>query len=88
MSWPLFVRGFANASSYLLLPLLAIVFASDIVSAEFQQGTIKLLRTRPVDRARVLASKLSALWLAIPLPLLLSPISSDVTGRVSYASPA
>ena len=51
ISGPLFARGFANASSYLLLPLLAIVFASDIVSAEFQQGTIKLLLTRPVGRA-------------------------------------
>ena len=52
---PLFVRLFANASSYLLLPLLALVFGSDIVSSEFSQGTIKLLLTRPVSRAAVLA---------------------------------
>ncbi len=64
---PLFVRGFANASSYLLLPLLALVFGSDIVSAEFSQGTIKILLTRPVPRAAVLASKLVALILAITL---------------------
>ena len=67
VSGPLFARGFANAASYLLLPLLAIVFASDIVSAEFAQGTIKLLLTRPVGRAWILASKLAALMLSITL---------------------
>src|ERR1700730_4858479 len=51
ISGPLFARGFANASSYLLLPLLAIVFASDIVSAEVAHGTIKLLLTPPGKRA-------------------------------------
>jgi len=70
ISGPLFVRGFANSASYLLLPLLAIVFAADIVSSEFSQGTIKLLLTRPVGRVRVLASKLAALMLAITLTVL------------------
>src|SRR6266542_3518686 len=70
ISGPLFVRLFANASSYLLLPLLALVFGSDIVSSEFSQGTIKLLLTRPVSRAAVLASKLTALVLAITLMVL------------------
>lgn len=67
ISGPLFVRLFANASSYLLLPLLALVFGSDIVSSEFSQGTIKLLLTRPARRGTVLASKLFALCLAITL---------------------
>src|SRR6266404_4820861 len=75
---PLFVRAFANASSYLLLPLLALVFASDIVSSEFTQGTIKLLLTRPVGRVRVLAAKLAALCLAITVMVL-------VGGLVAYA---
>jgi ABC-2 type transport system permease protein len=70
ISGPLFVRGFANSASYLLLPLLAIVFAADIVSSEFSQGTIKLLLTRPVGRLRVLASKFAALMLAITLTVL------------------
>jgi ABC-2 type transport system permease protein len=78
ISGPLFVRIFANASSYLLLPLLALVFASDIVSSEFTQGTIKLLLTRPVGRARVLAAKLAALCLAITVMVL-------VGGLVAYA---
>jgi ABC-2 type transport system permease protein len=84
VSGPLFTRGFANASSYLLLPLLAVVFASDIVSAEFQQGTIKLLLTRPVGRARVLASKLTALLLAITLTVLLGGIVAYLFGGIAY----
>jgi ABC-2 type transport system permease protein len=84
ISGPIFTRAFANASSYLLLPLLAIVFASDIVSAEFQQGTIKLLLTRPVGRARVLASKLSALMLAITLTVLFGAIVAYAFGGIAY----
>lgn len=84
VSGPLFARGFANAASYLLLPLLAIVFASDIVSAEFQQGTIKLLLTRPVGRARVLASKLAALLLSITLTVAFGAIVAYVFGGLAY----
>jgi ABC-2 type transport system permease protein len=84
ISGPLFVRGFANAASYLLLPLLAIVFASDIVSGEFQQGTIKLLLTRPVRRSRVLASKLAALLLAITLTVLFGGVVAYLLGGIAY----
>ncbi len=84
ISGPLFARGFANAASYLLLPLLAIVFASDVVSAEFQQGTIKLLLTRPVGRARVLASKLAALLLAITLTVLFGGVVAYLFGGIAY----
>lgn len=84
ISGPLFARSFANAASYLLLPLLAIVFASDIVSAEFAQGTVKLLLTRPVGRAEILASKLAALLLAITLTVLLGGIVAYLCGGVFY----
>ena len=84
ISGPLFVRGFANFASYLLLPLLAIVFASDIVSGEFQQGTIKILLTRPVRRSRVLASKLAALLLAITLTVLFGGLVAYALGGVAY----
>jgi ABC-2 type transport system permease protein len=84
VSGPLFVRGFANASSYLLLPLLAIVFASDIVSGEFQQGTVKLLLTRPVGRARVLASKLAAQSLAITLTVVFGGVVAYLFGGAAY----
>jgi ABC-2 type transport system permease protein len=84
ISGPLFARAFANHASYLLLPLLAIVFASDIVSAEFAQGTIKLLLTRPVGRAWVLGSKLAALLLAITLTVLLGGLVAYLFGGLAF----
>ncbi len=83
-SGPLFARGFANAASYLLLHLLAIVFAADIVSSEFSQGTVKLLLTRPVGRSRVLASKLAALLLAVGVTVLLGGIVAYLFGGFAY----
>jgi ABC-2 type transport system permease protein len=84
ISGPLFVRLFANNSSYLLLPLLALVFGSDIVSSEFSQGTIKLLLTRPVSRAAVLASKLAALVLAITLMVLAGGVVAYALGGAAF----
>ncbi|HSS44077.1 MAG TPA: ABC transporter permease [Thermoanaerobaculia bacterium] len=84
ISGPLFVRLFANASSYLLLPLLALVFGSDIVSSEFTQGTIKLLLTRPVARARVLAAKLAALTLAISVMVLAGGVVAYGFGGAAF----
>ncbi|HKF43500.1 MAG TPA: ABC transporter permease [Thermoanaerobaculia bacterium] len=81
---PLFVRLFANASSYLLLPLLALVFGSDIVSSEFSQGTIKILLTRPVSRAAVLGSKLLALTLAITLMVLSGGVVAYLFGGTAF----
>ena len=84
VSGPLFTRGFANAASYLLLHLLAIVFAADVVSSEFSQGTIKLLLTRPISRARVLSSKLAALILAIGLTVLVGGCVAYLFGGLAY----
>jgi len=81
---PLFVRLFANFSSYLLFPLLALVFGSDIVSSEFSQGTIKLLLTRPVSRAAVLSSKLVALTLAITLMVLTAAAVAYLFGGAAF----
>src|SRR5258708_7981195 len=66
---PLFVRGFANASGW-LLPLLVAMFGADIVSAENAEGTDKLLLTRPVRRWKILTSKLVTLWIFATLTLL------------------
>jgi len=84
ISGPLFARAFANAASYLLLPLLAILFAADIVSSEFAQGTIKLLLTRPVGRARVLSSKFAALAVAITLTVLLGGVVAYLFGGLAF----
>ena len=66
---PVFVRGFANAAGFLLLPLLIAVLGSDIVSAEHAEGTDKLLLTRPVRRWKILTSKLITLWMFATLTL-------------------
>ncbi len=84
VSGPLFARGFASAASYLLLHLLAIVFAADIVSSEFAEGTVKLLLTRPVGRQRVLASKLAALGVAVGLTVLLGGIVAYLFGGLAF----
>ncbi|HEY6930558.1 MAG TPA: ABC transporter permease [Thermoanaerobaculia bacterium] len=84
VSGAMFVRVFANASSYLLLPLLALVFASDIVSSEFSQGTVKLLLTRPVGRSRVLASKLVALLLAITVMVFVGGVVAYAFGGLAF----
>jgi ABC-2 type transport system permease protein len=84
VSGPLYTRGFANAGSLLLLPLLAIVLASDIVSSEFSEGTIKLLLTRPVTRTRVLASKAVALLLAITLSVLAGGLLAYAFSGLAY----
>lgn len=65
---PVFVRGFANASGW-LLPLLVAMLGADIVSAENAEGTDKLLLTRPVRRWKVLFSKLVTLWIFATLTL-------------------
>jgi ABC-2 type transport system permease protein len=73
---PLFVRLFANAAGFLLLPLLVGVLGSDIVSAENAEGTDKLLLTRPVKRWKILTAKLATLWIFSTLTLLCGAILS------------
>ncbi|RDU38795.1 ABC transporter permease [Neobacillus piezotolerans] len=62
---PTFMRMFIENSIDLFLPLMVMVIASDLVSSEHSQGTIKLLLTRPIKRWRVLLSKYLTLCLAI-----------------------
>jgi ABC-2 type transport system permease protein len=69
LTGPMFARGFAGVGSVLLIPLLVAVFASDLVSSEFAEGTITLLLTRPVARWKVLLSKLLAILLFTTLTL-------------------
>ncbi|MFY4777041.1 ABC transporter permease subunit [Metabacillus sp. RGM 3146] len=62
---PTFMKTFAENSIDLLLPLMVMVIASDIVSSESTNGTIKLLLTRPIKRWKILLSKYLTLLLAI-----------------------
>lgn len=72
-----FTRSFMENAVSLLIPLLIAVLASDIVSGEHSAGTIKLLLTRPVQRWKILLSKLIALLLFVSLIIL-------ATGLMSY----
>lgn len=74
---PIFVRGFANASGW-LLPLLVAMFGADIVSAENAEGTDKLLLTRPVRRWKILTAKLLTLGIFATLTLLCGAILAYV----------
>ncbi len=74
---PIFVRGFANASGW-LLPLLVAMLGADIVSAENAEGTDKLLLTRPVRRWKILTAKMVTLWLFASLTLLCGAILAYV----------
>lgn len=69
---PLFARFHAGIASVLLIPLLVAVFAADLVSSEFSEGTVKLLLTRPVARWKVLASKFVTMGLFTTLTNLFS----------------
>lgn len=75
---PTFVRAFLEASIFLFLPLLVVIVATDLVSGEYVDGTIKLLLTRPVKRWKVLLSKYLAMILSISFIVFLF-------GLVSYA---
>lgn len=65
-----FMNTFMTNAIGLFIPLMVMVLASDLVSSEHANGTIKLLLTRPVRRWKVLASKMIALMLYISLTVL------------------
>lgn len=64
---PTFAKEFLEESVSLFLPLLIMIVATDLVSGEHGEGTIKLLLTRPVKRWRILLSKFLALILFVSL---------------------
>ncbi|MBA4600820.1 ABC transporter permease [Thermoactinomyces mirandus] len=89
---PTFLRKFIEQSTSLFLPLLVVVLAADIVSAEHSLGTIKLLLSRPVPRWKILLSKYMALGLGISLLMLLTAllgyvISGAVFGYRGWTMP-
>lgn len=46
-----------------LVTIMTVIIGASIVSSEFQSGTIKMLLTRPVSRAKILTSKLISVFL-------------------------
>jgi len=84
LSGPSFSRHFIVASSFLLLPLLVTLFASDLVSSEVAAGTIKILLTRPVRRWKVLAGKSLALFACVTLTVILGALVSYLFGSIAF----
>jgi ABC-2 type transport system permease protein len=72
-----FTRMFIENASDLFIPLLVMIVASDLVSSENSQGTIKLLLTRPVQRWKILMSKYVTLLLAVSMIV-------TMTGALAY----
>ncbi len=81
---PAFARSFLNASSYLLLPLLVTLFASDLVSSELAEGTIKILLTRPARRWKVLLAKCAALFSCVTLTVLFAGLFSFLFAGAAF----
>lgn len=79
-----FAREFTENSVELFLPLMVMVIASDLVSSEHSQGTIKLLLTRPVRRWKVLASKFIALMFYVSLTVLSTALLSYLISGVAF----
>jgi ABC-2 type transport system permease protein len=67
-----FTRGFIERTSTLFIPLLVIIVAADMVSAEHASGTIKLLLSRPISRFRILLSKWIALVFFVSMVIVLA----------------
>lgn len=81
---PTFIRMFLESSIELFIPLMVMVIASDIVSSEHSQGSIKLLLTRPVRRWKVLMSKYITLILAISLIVAMAGILSYIISGLVF----
>jgi ABC-2 type transport system permease protein len=73
---PTFVRKFVEEAVALFLPLIVVILAADLVSAEYANGTMKLLLTRPVARWKILLSKYLALIFSISLVMVVTIILS------------
>lgn len=71
-----------NASMTMMILLFTAIVAGGIVSSEFTQGTIKMLLTRPVSRAKILLAKLSITFL---YSIFLSVISFVTVVICAYA---
>lgn len=75
---PTFILTFFSQGISIVLPLLIIMMVADIVSGEYNDGTIKTLLSRPVKRWKILMAK----WITI---LLYTSLLMAVTVIVCYA---
>lgn len=78
---------YIQVSSYLLLiiQLISIIIAGDIVSGEFEKGTIKFLFIRPVKRVIILVSKYITVLANVCLLGMFQLFLSTIMGVIFYA---
>lgn len=81
---PTFARGFMDQAVSLFLPMIIVVLAVDLISAEHSEGTIKLLLTRPIRRWKILTSKYLTLILFTSLTVILALIMSYLISGVVF----
>ena len=81
---PTFARGFMDQAVSLFLPMIIVVLAVDLVSAEYSEGTIKLLLTRPIRRWKVLTSKYITLLLFTSLTVLMTLLLAYLMSGVVF----
>jgi ABC-2 type transport system permease protein len=78
---------YIEVSSYLLvvIEIMCILVAGEIVSSEFEKGTIKFLFIRPVKRVKILVSKYLLVLYIIILLVLLQLLMSSILGLIFYS---
>jgi hypothetical protein len=58
-----------------VLPILAVVFGTGVISQEMEQKTIVYLLTRPVPRWRILLAKFAAAWIVTSVTAILATLA-------------
>ena len=59
-----------------ILSLLALIFAYDTLTGEYEHGTLRLVLTHPVPRGHILLAKYISAMLCLLVPLLMSLLLS------------
>lgn len=67
-----------------LVTLFTVITAASIVSSEFSTGTIKMLLTRPVSRAKILTSKLLTTFIFGLLLFVVNVVISALVGLILF----
>ncbi|MFJ8099962.1 MULTISPECIES: ABC transporter permease [unclassified Lysinibacillus] len=73
-----------TGSMLTLVTLFTVITAASIVSSEFSTGTIKMLLTRPVSRAKILTSKLLTTFIFGLLLFVVNVVVSALVGLILF----
>ncbi|WP_299515455.1 ABC transporter permease [uncultured Rummeliibacillus sp.] len=68
------------------ISLFGTIIAAGIVSSEFSTGTIKMLLTRPISRAKILTSKLLTVFIFVITLAALSLVLTFICGSILFGS--